>query len=91
MTLKQKSQTLPIYHYAPNKDKEIVTFFEVAYLQIFRGCLFRISSWIFELGFFGGFFFGATSSRGLFKMEEREDYRFNLSEYCIRNCIFDWK
>ena len=57
----------------------------------------RISSWIFELDFLGGFFFGGVSnefsvvlhnvlcqrcctpSRGLFKMEEKEDCRLNLS------------
>ena len=70
---------------------------------------FRVgfSSWIFEVGFFGGFpinfqwfyttyFVSGVAHRGLFKMEE-EDSRsvrailFNVSYYCIRNCIFDWK
>ena len=89
-----------------------------------RGCLFTelrfpvgfrvgLSSWIFELGFFGGIFLASlfwlgfqkislvlhnvlrqrccTLSRGLFKMEEKEDCRFHLSYYGICNCVFDLK
>ena len=89
---------------------------EVAYLLSYDFQLdfeldFRVgfSSWIFELGFFGGIFLASlfwlgfqkislvlhnvlrqrccTLSRGLFKMDEKEDYRSNLSYYCISNCV----